>query len=73
MFGEGVRGDEEEEKEEEYHQSSFTFSNFFLSFNSCQLKQQNVKGIRLFIKKNCDMNVFAKESSRGINMYRKKN
>jgi hypothetical protein len=38
-----------DEEEEEYNQSSFTFPNFFfsLSSHSCQLKQQNVKGIRL--------------------------
>jgi hypothetical protein len=35
------------EEEEEYNQSSFTFSNFYLSSYACQLMQQNVKGIRM--------------------------
>ena len=60
------------EVEQDYNQTSFTFSNFFLSSYSCRLKQQNVKGIR-FKKKNCDMNVFAKKFSEVLICIEKKN
>jgi len=59
-----------DEEEEEYNQSSFTFSNFFSLFLS--LSTEATKCKRDMIKKKSDVNVFAKESSRGINMYRKK-